>query len=119
MLVVDDDPLVLRMLTRALAAFEVVSTTEPARALTLLEQPHSFVVVVCDVSMPGLSGPELCARIEVTRPGTANRFLFVTGGAMSPTERDFLNLPHVRWLEKTVRPAELRRAVESMAQAPS
>jgi DNA-binding response OmpR family regulator len=67
-LIIDDDPQVARALGRALARHDVVVETDGIRALTLA-QAQSFDVVLCDVHMPAISGPELLSRLDPTRCG--------------------------------------------------
>jgi signal transduction histidine kinase/DNA-binding response OmpR family regulator len=64
-LVVDDEPLVVRTLTALLAGngFEAVSAGSGEEALELLART-SVDLVFLDVLLPGLSGLETCARIR-------------------------------------------------------
>jgi CheY-like chemotaxis protein len=79
-LVVDDQELVLRCTTRLLSEFEtVVAVPSAAKALEMLENDEEFDVVVSDVMMPGMSGPELYMRCHAYSPSTADRFIFASG----------------------------------------
>src|SRR5690606_4727066 len=61
-LVVDDDPLVLRSLTRVLARdFEVAAARNGREALDLVRAGGTFDAMLCDLMMPELSGIELHA----------------------------------------------------------
>ena len=78
-LVVDDQELVLRCTTRLLSDFEtVVAVSSAAKALKMLENAE-FDVVVSDVMMPGMSGPELYMRCHAHSPSTADCFIFASG----------------------------------------
>lgn len=58
-LVVDDDPLCVAVVTAKLEpTFHVVSTTEPKRAVDVAREEMASIVL-CDISMPGLSGDEV------------------------------------------------------------
>ncbi len=59
-LIVDDEPAVLKMVQSVLenAGFAVVAAGNGAEALALLEN-HDIDVLVTDVMMPGMSGPDL------------------------------------------------------------
>lgn len=85
-LVVDDEVLIGRVLERTLGQFaEVTVAHSGAEALTKLDALRAagatFDLVVCDVTMPAMTGPELYARVKEVDPISASRFVFVTGGA--------------------------------------
>ena len=79
-LVVEDDELVRAFVVRALteAGYETFAAESGHDALTLLQSRSSAVdLVLTDVVMPGLSGPELAERLSLTAPHT--RVLFMSG----------------------------------------
>jgi CheY-like chemotaxis protein len=76
-LIVDDHLLMLRSMVRMLAGCETVITTSPSEAWEVL-QNVPFDVVVSDVMMPKLSGPELYARCHARSPELARRFIFAS-----------------------------------------
>ena len=47
-------------------------------ALTLAAG-RDFALVVCDVRMPGLSGEDVLQRLAAQDPGSARRYVLVTG----------------------------------------
>ena len=110
-LVVDDEPLVGRAVSRILSPpHQVTVASSAGEALTLLEA-GPFDVVLCDLMMPGMTGMDLHARLASADPGLAARFIFLTGGAFTDLARDFLErVPNPR-LEKPFEPAALRAAV--------
>ena len=63
-LVVDDDPQMLRYVRRALsgAGYQPVVTADPGEALTLVEQRHPHLVLL-DLMLPGTDGMELMGDI--------------------------------------------------------
>ncbi|MES1171930.1 MAG: PAS domain S-box protein [Bacteroidota bacterium] len=68
---VDDEPGVLRAFARILtgAGHTVTSYTSPVEALEAITRaPAAFDVVVSDLTMPGMSGTELAARLAELRP---------------------------------------------------
>ena len=76
-LIVDDHLLMLRSMVRMLAGCETVITTSPREAWSVL-QSTPFDVVVSDVMMPEISGPELYARCFALSPELARRFIFAS-----------------------------------------
>jgi CheY-like chemotaxis protein len=78
-LIVDDHELVLRSMVRMLASHETVVATTPHEALALLHGDHQFDVIVSDVMMPEMTGPELYERCYAQSPELARRFLFASG----------------------------------------
>jgi FixJ family two-component response regulator len=115
-LVVDDDPSVRRALARVLrsAGFEVETFASAAELLArAAEKPASCLVL--DLSMPGIDGLELQARLCATGREPAIVFLSGRGdvrtatGAMKAGAVDFLEKPlHVETLLAAVRRAVAR-----------
>ena len=90
LLIVEDDAAVRRMLERSLGAegFEIAGAGDGGTALALAERTAPDLVVL-DVSMPGLSGFEVC---RLLRAGG------LTGGVLMLTARDSI-ADRVRGLE--------------------
>lgn len=89
-LVVEDDAAVRRMLERSLGAegFEVTAAPDGGAALAAAEAKAPDLVVL-DVSMPGLSGFDVCRRLRAKG---------LTGGVLMLTARDSVE-DRVRGLE--------------------
>jgi DNA-binding response OmpR family regulator len=70
-LVVDDEPMVRGLITRILtdAGYEVVAVADGRAALdTAREADAEFDMIITNNYMPGLSGPELIARVRQDFP---------------------------------------------------
>jgi len=80
-LIVDDHLLMLRSMVRTLAGCETVITTSPREAWSVLQSVR-FDVIVSDVMMPEISGPELYARCFAYSPELARRFIFTSADPM-------------------------------------
>ena len=84
LLIVDDEELILRSLSRALRhEYEVVTTTSPIEALRLASSGERCDIVLSDVTMPGMSGMELASRLSSSCPALIGRIVLMTGGAHS------------------------------------
>jgi CheY-like chemotaxis protein len=111
-LIVDDDPLVGRFMTRVLSGCDVVFAQSAAGALGRLSTGRGFSAIVCDLQMPGMDGIRLHAEIERLDPSLGRRMIFVTGWADAPEFADFRRRTRCTWLQKPFDPAALREAVE-------
>jgi DNA-binding NtrC family response regulator len=81
-LVVDDDQVVHRALTRFLTSrgYRILAARTPAEALFIAKH-EQIAVVITDVIMPEMTGYDLAARIEQLRPGL--RVIYMSGYAPS------------------------------------
>jgi CheY-like chemotaxis protein len=106
-LVIDDDPIVTRMLSRVLSDHAVEVTHTGAAALESLSH-RSFDLILCDLTMPGMSGMQLYEAIRVVSVELADRVVFMTGGAYTAESHQFLaKLPN-SWIEKPFDLSQLR-----------
>lgn len=112
-LVVDDDAPVGRAIRRTLAAHQVELETSPVRALERFELGERYDVVVCDVRMPILTGPEFHVRLRAIDAAQAARVVFVTGGPVSPAVRRHVDAAGVSLVHKPFTAEELVSAVAS------
>ncbi|MEY2932322.1 MAG: hypothetical protein RL033_3071 [Pseudomonadota bacterium] len=70
-LCVDDEPAMLKVLTRALEAdFEIITANDPRKALVLLEHGMDFTVVISDMRMPQMDGAEFLAHVARLSPNS-------------------------------------------------
>jgi CheY-like chemotaxis protein len=100
-LVIDDDPILSRTLRRGLRPHEVRTAGTASEAeILLLDQEYSPDLVVCDVYLPGANGNVLHERIRRARPRTADRFVFITGGALGQAEADYIKTSRRPTLQK-------------------
>ncbi len=79
-LVVDDEAAIRRLLARLLErrGFEVCDAHSGEAALAIAEStPVSLVL--CDVSLPGMSGSDLYRELSIRDPKIARSFVFITG----------------------------------------
>jgi len=118
-LLVEDEPSVRALLSRVLssAGFSVTVTGDPATALSTARETEKLDVLVTDVGLPGMNGPELARSVQAVHPEV--RVLFISGYAESEDCRKQLERDADGFLQKPFRPAELvDRIVQLLAQRP-
>jgi signal transduction histidine kinase/ActR/RegA family two-component response regulator len=90
-LVVDDDDLFAQMVRRSLRPHDVrFAATASEAEIALLDQTYSPNLVLCDLLLPGMTGDMLHARVLARRPELAPRFVFVTAGAATQDQEQYL-----------------------------
>jgi two-component system cell cycle sensor histidine kinase/response regulator CckA len=90
-MLVDDEPSVVRALQRALREHDLVVAFSGSEALDVLDSGQTFDIVFCDLMMAQLSGMELFETVRRRYPGIQDRFVFMTGGAFTQQAKDFLS----------------------------
>lgn len=100
-LVIDDEPIIARALARTLSGeHDVVVATSGEQAVAGITKGERFDVIFCDMSMPGLSGMDVHARLLLVAPDQAARMIFCTGGAGNEEAALFLRGVASRAIEK-------------------
>ncbi len=124
-LVVEDEPAVLDITIRFLnrLGYKVVAAADPETALAIATRNQSEIhLVLCDVDLPGMSGPALYRQLAAIRPELA--VIFVSGYAGDredghagvPDDATFLQKPYsVITLGEALR-ARLGRSTTPLAQ---
>lgn len=113
-LVVDDDPAVLRLAATVLerAGHRVMRASNGLEALLVYESYASHLdLVLSDIDMPELDGLELASRIHAVRPDS--RILLMSGGLPSKLGTGAERYP---LLNKPFLPQQLLAAVKSACQ---
>jgi len=116
-MIIDDEQGVADSLRRVLARHhEVDAFSDPRVALQALESGKVFDLVLCDLTMPYLSGAELFERVTAKAPQLASRFVFITGGATTAATAAFLAAAPNETLEK---PFDAATVLELLTRTPS
>jgi CheY-like chemotaxis protein len=89
LLFIDDEPTILRSYKRSFKQHDVVTATNGHDALRMIED-SAFDVIVCDMTMPAMTGMQLYMHVRDRAPHLIDRFVFATGGAVQATIDDFL-----------------------------
>lgn len=115
--VVDDEPKVNAALRRALGAEHELTTLERGEdLLARLEAGQRFDALLSDLHMPGLSGPALYQRVRALDPALAERTIFMSGGAVTPEVKEFIEANQERLIPKPLDMPKLKAALASLAQ---
>jgi CheY-like chemotaxis protein len=99
-LVIDDDLFVADAIAVELAEHECVVASNGQHALQILEREAPFDVLLCDVMMPVMSGPELHKHLERTNPELASRMIFMSGATFGVNTGRFMRVVPNPCLEK-------------------
>jgi CheY-like chemotaxis protein len=91
-LVIDDEPLVGRLVERALGReHEVTVLTAARKALDRIVAGERFDLILCDLMMPDITGMDLHERLHEIDAAQADRMVFLTGGAFTRRAQEFLD----------------------------
>ena len=114
-MVIDDEPMVLRSIERSLEKqHEVLAVGDSREALQRIRGGEHLDVIVCDMTMPHLGGKALYERVLASDPPMAKRFVFVTGGATDGVTEAFLaDVPNAK-IRKPIDVGELRRVIAGL-----
>jgi signal transduction histidine kinase len=116
-LIIDDDPLLLSAFRRILARHhEVEAVDDGAEGLRRLLNEPAYDVVVCDLMMPTVDGPEIYARLASDAPDVAERVIFCTGGAFTRRAREFSESVNNTFLQKPVARDDLLAAIRRVVE---
>ncbi|RYZ03996.1 MAG: PAS domain S-box protein [Myxococcales bacterium] len=114
-LVVEDERPIARALERMLASHDVTLAHDGARALALLRASKRFDVVLCDLMMPGMTGADLYRQAVEEAPELRARFVFMTGGAVTPDTKEFIDASVGQVLWKPFTPGAVWDCIQRVA----
>jgi two-component system, NtrC family, response regulator AtoC len=116
-LVVDDEDVILGMLSGGLSAagYEVHCARSGEEALGALQTDRSFAAVVLDYCLPDVSGLELLRRVKARNPEA--RVIVMTGYSTVELAVNAMKLGADEFLTKPVQPEALARMVGDLARA--
>jgi signal transduction histidine kinase/ActR/RegA family two-component response regulator len=117
-LVVEDEPAVVRALRRLLdEEHHVVVADGGTTALSLLRADAGFDAVLCDVMMPDLTGADLHREIRDEHAELARRFVFMSGGAFGAQAREYVESSKQPALVKPFDRTQLLQALAELESA--
>jgi CheY-like chemotaxis protein len=117
-LVVDDEPGITGALAYLLRRDgHTVETAANGRLALAKLQERMYDLILCDLRMPELDGRGFYRELERNHPHLMRRVIFLTGDALSPEAREFLEKVGVWQLSKPFRAAEVRQAIQQALHA--
>ena len=113
MLVDDKAPTRAAVARMLKSKYDIFESDDGQGALSRIKGGERFDVILMDVEMPIVNGPEAFRRIAIMEPELADRVIFLTGGARDQEIQDWLGtLDPSRLLWKPINAADLRVALE-------
>ncbi len=110
-LVIDDDPVITRLIGLALSDYSVTTASTGEEGLQIFaEKP--FDLVICDIVMPGMGGLEAIHRLRLFRP--EQRIMLVSSFGTQENLLASLRERVVDFLVKPFDPAQLQSAVRNL-----
>lgn len=117
LLIVDDEVALLNAYRRLLEPTHTIETANSAAsAIQILKTRSDFDLLVCDLMMPEMDGPEFFEILKEKWPHLAARTVFSSGAAMSERARSFIDCAHNACLTKPIRPADVERILARMEE---
>ncbi len=116
-LIVDDEPDVSGLLEAILAedGHRVETAADGEEALARLAAARraddAFDLLLSDINMPGMQGPEMYDRLVAQDEALASRLVFITGDALDPGTLAFLRSRGLTYVEKPFSLDDLGRAL--------
>jgi DNA-binding response OmpR family regulator len=114
-LVVDDDPVIVRLLevNLRLEGYEVAMASRGEEALQRAAEVHPDVVVL-DVMMPGLDGWETCRRLRELPEFAETPVVFLSARAQDDDRSRGMDLGTVEYVTKPFDPVKLMELVRRL-----
>lgn len=116
-LIIDDEPPMLRVISRLLGRdHEVTAVGDAESALRIFRHDTSFDVVLCDVWLPMMDGMALFRRVAEKFPALVPRFVLMTGDLGEAVE-ELVERTRVGLLMKPFEPHTLLEVVNRRAHS--
>lgn len=115
-LLIDDEPLLLRSIARLLKDYHSVHTANSGKeALEILSKnTNIYDVIITDLNMPRMSGKDLYEFIRNHFPSLENKIIFMTGESFSGELKDFVTNTHNLYIEKPFELSHLLNLINEM-----
>lgn len=113
-LVVDDEPTNVRVLTDALDQdYDLIVATSAAEAMDILKQGDKPHLILLDIMMPGTDGLEMCRNLKARRELQHIPVIFITAMNDPESEEKGFDAGAVDYIHKPIRPPAVRARVRT------
>jgi CheY-like chemotaxis protein len=119
-LVVEDYPNVRTIIVAILKGhgYQVLEAGNGAEALAVAERHSGLIdLLVSDVQMPTMNGPELVQQLRIRQPNL--RVLFVSAHGEGSWSEELMTGPGISWITKPFAPNALAVQVRKLLDAPA
>jgi PAS domain S-box-containing protein len=114
-LAIDDEAALLNAISRVLGdSCELTTVGSATEALTLISSGARFEAILCDLTMPGMTGAAFHQELTRRAPDQASRVAVVSGGAVDPQVISYVERHQLPFLRKPFEAEELRALVTKM-----
>ncbi len=113
-LIIDDEPSLLKSMARLLEDYHQITTANGGQAALdlIVKDNGKFDVIISDLSMPDVAGPDIYKYISEKYPELKEKIIFITGGAFTPKLQEFLDSIPNLCLEKPFMRDDLLKAID-------
>jgi signal transduction histidine kinase len=114
-LAVDDEPMILQLVSRILAeeGYQVETAGSAASALKMIDT-RRYSLILLDIKMPDMDGIQLYKCLQKMAPSLAKRVMFITGDVMGPETEAFLSRTKAPYATKPFDSGQLKREIERL-----
>lgn len=111
-LVVDDEPVVLSLLSQLLSneGHRVDTIDNAGEALKMLDTKR-YSLILLDIKMPGMSGIEFYKHLQKRAASLARRTVLITGDVMGADTRQFLSRTKAHYITKPFDAEQLKKEI--------
>lgn len=114
-LVLDDEPQILRLVRRILSPnYHVTVVSEPSQAMTLIQQDRAIDLMLCDVIMEPLDGMAFYDQIKDRVSSQIRQFSLISGSVDEKELRTFAKVNQIPLLKKPFSAQQLLEHVERL-----